>query len=372
VLVVGGGPAGLAAAIALRMRGADVLVADSLRPPIDKACGEGLMPDARRGLAALGVDCEAKGGATFRGIRFANWADMEPVSVAAEFGCGEGSGIPRTMLHTSMVERAQSLGVRFRWGTHVGLGAGITLNQNACRYRYLVGADGQSSRVRGWAGLDEGKTIARRFGFRRHYRVAPWSQYVEVHWTAMGQVYITPVSGNEICVAVVTRNSAVRIRDVVNAIPFLRERLPHDRVRDTERGAVTMTRRLKRVENGNVALIGDASGSVDAIAGEGLALSFRQAMLLGESITNGGLEVYATAHRKILAKPQRMTRLLLLMDAYPAVRNYAMHVLAGSPGLFRGMIDLHLGDSTMLRFLLNHGADMAARLVLPGVCPAEW
>jgi anaerobic glycerol-3-phosphate dehydrogenase len=43
-LIVGGGPAGLASAIALRQKGLDVLVADALRPPIDKACGEGLMP----------------------------------------------------------------------------------------------------------------------------------------------------------------------------------------------------------------------------------------------------------------------------------------------------------------------------------------
>ena len=54
-LIVGGGPAGLAAAIALRQKGLDVLVADALRPPIDKACGEGLMPDAQRDLAALGI-----------------------------------------------------------------------------------------------------------------------------------------------------------------------------------------------------------------------------------------------------------------------------------------------------------------------------
>ena len=50
VFVIGGGPAGLAAAIAARQRGFDVLVADGAEPPIDKACGEGLLPD---GLAAL-------------------------------------------------------------------------------------------------------------------------------------------------------------------------------------------------------------------------------------------------------------------------------------------------------------------------------
>ena len=44
VLVIGGGPAGLATAIAARMKGFDVTVVDGAKPPIDKACGEGLMP----------------------------------------------------------------------------------------------------------------------------------------------------------------------------------------------------------------------------------------------------------------------------------------------------------------------------------------
>ncbi|MGB8062426.1 MAG: FAD-binding protein, partial [Candidatus Sulfotelmatobacter sp.] len=45
VFVIGGGPAGLAAAIAARKCGLRVIVADAAQPPIDKACGEGLMPD---------------------------------------------------------------------------------------------------------------------------------------------------------------------------------------------------------------------------------------------------------------------------------------------------------------------------------------
>ena len=55
VLIVGGGPAGLATAIALRQKGASVTVADAMTPPIDKACGEGLMPDSLQDLAALSV-----------------------------------------------------------------------------------------------------------------------------------------------------------------------------------------------------------------------------------------------------------------------------------------------------------------------------
>src|SRR5580692_2845468 len=95
VLIAGGGPAGLAAAIALRQKGMDVLVVDALRPPIDKACGEGLMPDAQRELARLGVAVSRKDGAIFEGIAFLS----ERAQVAAPFAEGAGIGIRRLHLH---------------------------------------------------------------------------------------------------------------------------------------------------------------------------------------------------------------------------------------------------------------------------------
>ncbi len=65
VAILGGGPAGLAAALALRQRGCRVAVYDAQRPPIDKACGEGLMPEAVRLLRGLGVALDERDGASF-------------------------------------------------------------------------------------------------------------------------------------------------------------------------------------------------------------------------------------------------------------------------------------------------------------------
>ena len=55
VFVIGGGPAGLAAAIAARQQGFRVIVADGAQMPIDKPCGEGLMPDGVAALQELGI-----------------------------------------------------------------------------------------------------------------------------------------------------------------------------------------------------------------------------------------------------------------------------------------------------------------------------
>jgi menaquinone-9 beta-reductase len=364
VLVVGGGPAGLAAAVALRQRGADVLVADALRPPIDKPCGEGLMPDSQQELARLGVELEARHGAAFRGIRFAD----ERAKVSAEFPRGVGLGVRRPVLQRLLLERGEELGVRFRWGSPVTARQGqpVIVGGEPVTYRWLIGADGNASQVRAWAGLKAETLRSQRFGFRAHYRVARRSEFVEIHWGEAGQAYVTPVGEQEICVAAMTRRRGMRMEEMLAGMPFLREKLAGAEKTTAERGAATLTRRLRRVTRGNVALVGDASGSADAITGEGLAMGFRQALLLAESLEAGGLERYEAGHAGILALPHRMAGLLLLMDRFPALRQRALRAMAARPELFRGLLAVHVGEQPLPRFVMRHGATLGALLLAPG------
>jgi len=110
VLVVGGGPAGLAAALAARQAGFEVMVADCAQPPIDKACGEGILPDGLMTLAHLGVRLDVSLGARFAGVRFVNGAQQ----VEAEFYHGAGLGLARTVLHDSLVRAASDGNFRQR------------------------------------------------------------------------------------------------------------------------------------------------------------------------------------------------------------------------------------------------------------------
>lgn len=363
VLIVGGGPAGLATAIALRQRGADVVLADGMQPPVDKACGEGLMPDARRDLQRLGVEVEARHGAEFAGILFAS----AEAQVAADFPEGKGVGVRRTVLHALLVERARELGVRMRWGAPVTLRTDVAVGGESVHYRWLVGADGQASQVRAWAGLEAGKVRSRRFGTRAHFAAEPWSRYVEIHWGALGEAYVTPVGAGEVCVAALTRKPGVRLDAVIAELPLLRERLRGAERTTRERGGVTLTRRLRRVTRGTVALVGDASGSADAITGEGLALGFRQAELLAESLAAAGLELYEARHASILALPQGMAAAMLLLDRFPRLRARTLPVLAARPELFGGMLAVHVGQQAMPRFVLRHGAELGALLLAPGL-----
>lgn len=365
-VIVGGGPIGLATAIALRQTGADVLIVDAQEPPIDKACGEGLMPDSLHELSRFGIDLGQLAGAPFAGICF---ADKDSI-VSAAFTKGEGLGVRRLALHRQLLDRAAAMGVQMRWKARVELrpGESPALDGEALCYKYLIGADGESSRTRGWAGLGAGELRSRRFGFRAHFELAcerdAGMSQVEVHWGDGGQAYVTPVGEREVCVAVVSRmRSPGTFRNVINSIPVLRQSLTGAKQLTPQRGGVTTTSSFHRVTKENVALVGDASGTTDAITGEGLAMGFRQALLLRDSIAKGGLERYQAQHADILRLPQRMARAMLLMDRNPLLRRRILKAFAASPDLFAAMLRVHLNEEPLPRVVLRHGMEFGKLLL---------
>ena len=344
VFVIGGGPAGLAAAIAARRRGFSVTVADSCVPPIDKACGEGVMPDGLAAAHSLGLELEAAGGFRFRGIRFCEAGNR----VEAPFPNGHGLGLRRTLLHQLMIDRAAQEGVRMPWGKHVAA--------DSVQARWIVGADGGHSPVRRWAGLDRCERDSRRFGFRRHYKMAPWSEFMEIHWGSGFQLYITPVDRQEVCVVLISRNQRLRLDDALPHFPELRRRLAGHPA-SLERGGVSASRRLESVCRDNVALVGDASGSVDAITGEGLCLLFQQSVALAAAMEAGDLSLYEAEHRRIGRRPAFMADLMLLLDNRRRLRHRTIGAMAAKPVLFERMLALHVGE-TRLSHLFTTGLSL--------------
>jgi flavin-dependent dehydrogenase len=335
VFVVGAGPAGLACAIAAAQRGLRVRVVDAAREgPVDKACGEGLLPDAVEALCGLGV--RLRRGQEIAGIRFHGCGRV----AEARFRAETGMGVRRTELHRAMLERVAELGIRVEWGTALrGNGREVEEIQG----RWIVGADGGQSRVRAAARL-EGRVTTRRIGLRQHFKVAPWSECVEVFWAEGAQAYVTPVGNDEVGVAFLSRQRFADVGQALELFPGLRDRLHGAAAASLPRGGATVTRRLRRVTDGRrVALLGDASGSVDAITGEGLNLCFRQADALVEAMLTGDLREYEAAHRRILRIPRIMAGALLRMDRSPLLRAGAMAVLAEVPGVFAGLLGLHVG-----------------------------
>ena len=138
--MVGGGPAGLATAIAARRHGLSVVLADGAVPPIDKPCGEGLMPDGVEALRDLGITIPEGEAYPFRGIRFVS----EGIRAEAAFPRGTAYGIRRTHLHRVSVGPCGACGVRLLWQAAVtGLHPeGALVAGELVRARWVVGADG--------------------------------------------------------------------------------------------------------------------------------------------------------------------------------------------------------------------------------------
>ena len=342
VFVIGGGPAGLAAAIAARQQGFRVMVADGAQPPIDKACGEGLMPDGLAALERLGIQLPREEAYPFYGIRFLSSALSADAPFPAK-GCG--LAVRRTTLHRVMIERAEQVGADLLWRTAVtGISAeGVRVGKTLVRARWIVGADGGNSRVRRWAGLEIGSRPRPRFAFRQHYRVKPWTDHMEVHWGDRCQGYATAVGPESVCVALASHDSSLRMEEGLRALPGLGARLRGADAVSVERGAVTGNRRLRAVWRGNVALLGDASGMVDAITGEGLGMAFSQAVALAESLRTEDLACYQREHRRLASRPLLMARLMLTLDGRPQLQRRTLQAFQKRPRIFRRLLELHVG-----------------------------
>ena len=345
ICIVGGGPAGLAAAIAITKAGYGVVLFDCAVPPIDKACGEGLLPDGLAALKILGVELPSEAGHPFKGIRFSDGSSV----AFATFSGRTGLGLRRTALHSVLVQRAQQVGVQLCWGVkNVQLAAGVlSVNGSAVKSNFVIAADGQNSAMRRQAGLTRIVRESRRYGFRRHYRIQPWSSYMELHWGKRSQLYVTPVASDEVGVALISRDPTLRLDCALNEFPEVRSRLQGAAFSSSERGALSVSRRLHRISTNNLALIGDASGSVDALTGEGIGLAFRQSLVLADALKSGSLENYRVQHRRLSRRPRLMAGLLLLLDKHPGLQRRVLASLASHPAAFEAMLEFHVGEGSL-------------------------
>jgi flavin-dependent dehydrogenase len=343
VVVVGGGPVGLATSIAARERGFEVRVIDARLPPIDKACGEGIMPDGVRWLDDNGVRVAATESFRLQGISYLDGGTV----AQARFATGYGLGVRRTVLHQALVDRAEELGVELDWGVRaLSLETGgLETTRGRLDADWIVAADGLKSQLRRWAGLEAADgSHRRRVGIRRHYQVEPWSDQVEVYWADDCEAYVTPVSVSAVGIAILWNDRGRRFDEGLKRFADLADRLRGHRPASTDRGNGPLWRQASAVRRGRLALVGDAAGYLDAITGEGLSLGFHEADALADAFEAGDLELYERAVKDLVALPFAMIRLLLFAERHPAIRRRMVATLAREPELFARFLAIHTRD----------------------------
>lgn len=337
VAVVGAGPIGLAAAIEARLAGLSVVVIEPRSFPIDKACGEGLMPGAVAALARLGVHPE---GAAIAGFRYTDGRR----SADYRFRGDTGLGVRRTTLHDALAQRAHELGVRrldARVSDLVQNAGGVAVGD--VRASWLLACDGLHSTVRRLVALErpvQGRVDRRRFGLRRHYAVEPWTDLVEVHWVADAEVYVTPLAGGLVGVAVLGR-PRTDVDEVLAQLPELSDRLRGSGPVDGLRGAGPLRQRTAARSAGRVLLLGDASGYVDALTGEGIRVGLAHARAAVEAIGGEGASP-AAAYDREWARVSRDFRVItsgLLTAAQSPLRPFIVPAARAMPALFGAAVE---------------------------------
>jgi len=343
LVIVGGGPVGLVTALAARRLGLSALVLEQAHGLPQKACGEGLMPGAVSALEQLGVSLS--GAREFRGVRF---LDGHTVA-SASFLERPGRALSRGLLMQRLSERASELDVPVRRGQtvrHFRYQDGVVqVDANASpgsnvsyQARLLVAADGLRSPIRRKLGYELPPRRMPRFGVRCHFRVAPWSDWVEVHWHEQAEAYVTPLASDLVGVAVLSHGRALAPERWAALFPALAERLAGAVACERARGAGPFEQRVRGVLAPGVALVGDAAGYLDALTGEGLAIGFACAQALVERVAAGKLERYPADHRRLTATYYRMTGLLLALAGRPGLRRWAIRYLSRHPQSFSALL----------------------------------
>ena len=335
VVVAGGGPVGLVAALHAHRAGLSVVVREPRAGAIDKACGEGLMPGAVAELAALGVHPH---GRPLEGIHYLAAAGSG-AGATARFAAGPGRGVRRTVLHDALASAVAEAGIPVEQRAVEDVsGEGDHVLVDGEPARYLVAADGLHSPVRRLLGLDAPAKdgARRRFGQRCHVAQAPWSPYVEVHWSSRAEAYVTPVDDDLVGVAVLG-DAGARFDDLIADFPALAERLTGNRTRVM--GAGPLRQRSRSRSAGRVLLVGDAAGYVDALTGEGIALGLAQARAAVACLASDRPDLYDGRARRLGWRHELLTHALLQATARPVVRRALVPAATRLPRVFGAAVN---------------------------------
>lgn len=378
VVIVGAGPAGLAAAIAIARHSIPTLLLERRRAPLDKPCGEGLLSSAVRSLSALGV---APSALQARGTRLAGIRYFSPRGRRAEARFEPNAlalGLRRVGLSELLLERAAALpALEVRFGSRARVASqrgrtSVSVDGERLEPPLLIAADGLNSGVRRELAIASHIGPRRRYGVRSHFEIARWTDHVEVYFAHGVEAYVTPLADGVNIAFLWTPERLAQsdpasppFAELLAHFPELRARLRGAPMQDRARGAGPFAQHpVERVRPG-FALLGDASGYIDALTGEGVGLALTQALALERAVvpflrTSPGTLVPRALLERFLreadartASNRQLTRILLALVDRSWTLEAALALLGASEGLFQHLLSASSGRRALWRLPLS-------------------
>jgi len=369
VIIIGGGPAGLLAGIVCARHQLRTLLVEKKTFPINKPCGEGIMPTGLACLEKLGVQVHlsSKPHSPFQGIRY-----ISPQGRTAEatFAEGVGWGMQRTVLSEGLYECAKQWPnltivekTSPRLNRDLSGNLEVKVEEQWFQPNLLIGADGLFSQVRHWAGLEGPKQSLRRWGVRQHIEHAPWCDLVEVHWKPGVEAYVTPTSPHSIGIAFLwdfkkrksIQGGSQLFSSLLEAFPRLKSKIQGSEFLDTPLAIGPFHRVATSPVASNIILMGDAAGYLDAITGEGISLATEQALALEKIVipdllqdhppSQKTLHQYRHAYQKILTPYTQVTQLVLWLRQHPWLLERVISSLNPNPDIFQHLLSANMGTT---------------------------
>ena len=310
VLVIGGGPAGSAAATVAARSRLDVVVADKARFPRDKCCGDGLTAGALRLLEELGLDPAAV--PSWRTIREVHMVGPAGTSVDLPLpgGPGQHAAVARRReLDAALLDVASAAGAEVRQGhelTEVDTSAPdrvrAVVGGEPIVARYLVAADGMWSPVRKALGLRPPGYLGEWHAFRQYFTgAAEQARRQLVVWfepdLLPGYAWSFPLADGTVNVGFgIQRDGVRRVQDMATLWhqllerPTLREVVGSELAPDGAHRAWPIPARLHELDKaaGRVLFVGDAAGATDPMTGEGLGQALETGALAARCLAAAG------------------------------------------------------------------------------------
>jgi len=341
VVVVGGGPAGAAAAIALARQGRDVVVVDRATFPRDKICGDGLTAGALRILEDLGLEPSS----------VPSWKPVDDVVVRSPSGHEVTFPLPRGVgayavvarraeLDLALLDLARAAGAK----VHDGHACTAAVERDdrvvidveglgAVAARYAVAADGMWSPMRKHLGVAVPGYRGEWHAFRQYFTgVGPRASQELFVWfepdllPGYAWSFPLPDGGANVGFGIQRDGGKVaRVQDMGPLWPQLLAR-PHiaavlgpDARPESPHRAWPIPARVDDIvlAGRRTLFAGDAAAATDPMTGEGIGQALLTGRLAAESIAAGGLDAptvvahYEQAVRDALVADHRMSMFLI-------------------------------------------------------------